>query len=141
MCYSKPIVSFEKDHNDYRNIKICTWNIQSLFSKVVEENTNVKTLLSPVKRILHKQMYIICLTETWANDKNVYDIACKGYKLYFSNRSLKNKNDRKDSGGVAVLVKSELTPLLQKKKSLSDDSIWLKFNKNLIKRSLACQMI
>ncbi len=134
MCYfTKPdLISVQDNANRLMNITICTWNIQGAFSKGSGEQTDVKTDFHSVKKFLHKHS-IICLTETWANESTVTALSCKGYELFHSCRKTKHKNAKKESGGVAVLIRKDLTPHIKINKSLSDDILWIKVNQKVIR--------
>ncbi len=131
MCYSKPIATIPRPETVHKKLSICTWNIQGAFTNVSEETTNVKTNFRTVKAFLHKHS-VICLTETWANDSTITALGTKGYSLFHSNRQFKHKNAKKDSGGVAVLIRKELIPHIKIHRSLSDDMLWVHLSKKTL---------
>ena len=106
-----------------QSINILTWNIEGL---ITGDGTN-KLRLSQILKTVHKYD-IICLNETWQdNDRNSN---VNGYTQYTSFRRYKHKNARRNSGGVAVLVRNSISKGVSKLKSASDDCIWLKLEKD-----------
>ena len=104
------------------NINFMTWNLQGLVSS---DGTN-KLRIPEMLRIMYKFDFI-CLCETWQdNDDN---ISLHGYKQFTSHRSMKHKKARRSSGGVAVLVRNNISKGVTRVKSASDDIIWLKLDK------------
>ncbi len=113
------------------NISILTWNLNGFRTKHACENTDIKTQIPEIVHMLCKYD-ILCLTETWANDNNIHELGLKGYDMFYSNRQYKHKDARKDSGGVAVLVKKHMSRLFSKQRNLSEDSLWLKIKKDTV---------
>ena len=105
------------------SLSILTWNLEGL---ITSDGTN-KLRLPMVLNIVHRYD-IICLNETWQDNDNNTNL--NGYKQYTSFRSFKHKNAKRNSGGVAVLIKNNIAKGVSKLKSASDDSIWLKLDKN-----------
>ena len=124
MCFNRNLNTAKPKSN----ISILTWNLNGFKTKHAIENTEVKTQIPEIVHMLCKYD-ILCLTETWANDNNIHELEIKGYELFYSNRQFKHKDARKDSGGVAILVKKQISKWFTKQRNLSDDSLWLKIKK------------
>ena len=99
------------------SLNIITWNIESLCKNGVS-----KLYIPEVKSLVNK-FETICLCETWC-DKVNFD----GYTSYISTRNVKHKHAKRNSGGVAVLVKSGLVKYITRMPSATDDILWLKVN-------------
>ena len=106
-----------------KSVNILTWNIEGL---VNGDGTN-KLRLPLILNTVHRYD-IICLNETWQDNDNNTNV--NGYKQYTSFRRYKHKNAKRNSGGVAVLIKNNIAKGVTKQKSASDDCIWLKLDKN-----------
>ena len=105
----------------YRNnLKILSWNIEGLYK------ANICKLDIPTIRNLILDFEIVCLVETWYVGRFEVD----GFKTFVSNRSYKHKKAKKESGGVALLVRNDVRKHVTKQLSSSDDSIWVKLDKN-----------
>ena len=73
---------------------------------------------------------ILCLCETFLRkDEN---IEIEGYKCYRRNRDVLHVNSRRGSGGVAILIKTEILELFEVEILNDDiqDILWLKLSKN-----------
>ena len=75
---------------------------------------------------------IIMLTETKLD--NIDDLTFPGFKLITKNR----KHKKRASGGVAVLIREELEPIISVLKVEQQDSIWLKFESGLKNDLILC---
>ena len=71
---------------------------------------------------------LILLCETWTNDKQNIDI--NGYTCYAVHRSLYKPGSKRNSGGIACYVRSEINTGVQFMKCDSDDILWLKLCKD-----------
>ena len=102
------------------NLKTLTWNVEGLFKD------NLCKLDIPEIRNLINSFDVICLLETWCN----FHFTVSGFRTYVSSRSKKHKNAKRDSGGVAILVKNEIKGHFKEMLSPNDDTIWLKLNRS-----------
>ncbi len=133
MCFSRNLRNvshLQKSNTSNERFKILTWNIEGYRSKNLIENTVNKLNVSYVKNML-SSYDVICLLETWSNVNNETEIALKGYTPFYSSRSTKHKNARRDSGGIAVLIKDELVKHVSRQPNLSDDSMWFRIDPKL----------
>ncbi len=104
----------------YRNnLSILSWNIEGLFKG------NLCKLDIPVINRLIKEFDIVCLSETWCNFK----FYIQGFETYVSSRDYKHRNAKRESGGVAILVKDEIKKYVRKQISSSSDTLWVKVDK------------
>ena len=71
---------------------------------------------------------IISLTETWLNDVEC-ELICSefssDYKVMYSCRR-KNKNAKRDSGGIMVFIKNSLSKYIEVAEHKDEDILWLK---------------
>lgn len=102
----------------YKSLNIGHWNIEGINSRIVGNKTQVEDVESIIK-----QHDIFGLTETHADDNTL--ISVPGYVCFKSCRK-RNPRARKMSGGVAVLVKKEISQLITIIKSKNSDIIWIK---------------
>ena len=106
-----------------QSINILTWNIEGL---ITGDGTN-KLRIPQVLNFVYKYD-IICLSETWQDNDNNSNV--NGYTQITSFHRFKHKNARRNSGGVAVLIRNNLSKGVTKLKSAYDDCIWLKLDKS-----------
>ncbi len=133
MCFNKNLRNIKhapRGEIPDEPFSILTWNVEGYRSKNLVENTVNKLNVSYVKNMLSSHD-IICLLETWSNINNENEIVLKGYTPFYSSRSIKHKDARRDSGGVAVLVRDEIAKYISRQPNLSDDAIWLKIDSKL----------
>ena len=109
--------------NSQTKITIATWNIEGLLTC----NGTNKLEVPSVKRFVNK-FDIMCLNETWQNTNE--HLAFSGYTVFSSFRSRRHVNAKRNSGGVAVLIRNSIAKGVSKQQSLSDDTIWLKLSKD-----------
>ncbi len=102
-----------------KNISILSWNVEGLFKG------NICKLDIPFIRRLISEYDVVCLSETWCNFK----FYVQGFETYVSSRDYKHKKAKRESGGVAILVKNEIKKYIRKQISSSDDILWIKVDK------------
>ena len=66
----------------------------------------------------------ILFTEIWAND--LCDLQVDGFSLFQLNRKNRKYNAKRDSGGIALYVKSDINQYCKLLTKVSDDIIWIK---------------
>ena len=109
-----------------RSLIISSWNIQGLYSSTFGfKGTNIDFLANM------SDVDIIILLETWC--KNDTDTHCPTHYREILLPSLKQKNIKhgRDSGGVIIWYKDDLSAYLTEIKRASTH-IWLKLNKHII---------
>lgn len=84
-------------------------------------------LENPYFQALLKEHDIVLLTETWTSELSNVEIV--GYSCCKAHRKLRKKTARRDSGGLIVYVKENLTAGVEFIRSKNDDLMWLKFDK------------
>ena len=99
-------------------------NIQGLISR--RSNKLQSTELTQI----FQQNDFILLTKIWTND--LCDISVDGFTVYQLNRTCKKRNAKRDSGNIALYVKSSLERQCVPVKKENDDIIWLKIDKSLL---------
>ncbi len=83
---------------------------------------------NPYFQTLLKGHDIILLTETWTSD--VSNINVEGYCCYPAHRTLRKKKARRDSGGLIVYIKDDISSGVEFIRNVNDDLMWLKLDKH-----------
>ena len=99
-------------------------NVQGLISK------RSNKLQSKEMTQIFQQNDFILLTEIWINE--LCDISVDGFTVFQLNRTCKKRNAKRDSGGIALYVKSSLERHCVLVKKENDDIIWLKIDKSVL---------
>ena len=102
-------------------LKMCHWNVEGLKDQVHGIKTN-----NPAFQQEITNFDVIALTETHANADKTIDL--EGYTSFQVNRP-RHVRAKKDSGGIAILVKSSLRSGIAFHSSASPDIAWLKLKK------------
>ena len=100
-----------------KSLRFCSWNIEGLSTKLYDED-----FLSIIN-----SFDCISLVENWLSDPSVVNLP----GFYSSKLREKSKRANRNSGGITVLIKSELRKgvrFLQKQSS--EEFIWWKLEKN-----------
>ena len=72
--------------------------------------------------------HIFALAETWTNC--ISNVVIPGYEHYACHRPKRNPRAKRDSGGIIVYVRTEITKGVQIVKNGPNEIIWLKLNKD-----------
>ena len=108
-----------------RFVKFCSWNIEGLAGKLADED-----FLSTIETF-----DCVSLVETWSSET---DVNIEGFYSFSKGRQASN-NARRNSGGITVLVKSELRKGVKfLDKESSEEFVWWKLEKDFfhMKRDL-----
>ncbi len=107
-------------------LKILSWNIQGVNAKNTKSVNSCKFKQTDILNMFKKHD-IVCINETWLRN----DIVIKGYKEFYSHRTDRHCKAKKDSGGLCIFVKNEISHCVERLQSASDDILWLKINKHI----------
>ena len=102
-----------------RNIRICSWNINGLTKAKLDDRLLGRFL---------KEFDIILLQETWLSEND--ELELEGYTSYSFPRKIKHANAKRDSGGLAALVKNGITQGIEIGKIHEDLIMWLRLKKH-----------
>ena len=110
-------------------ITIGSWNINGISNKINDPNFIA----------FIKSNHITFLLETFS-DKDTEPIAVDGFTCKNVSQSNKHKAARRNSGGISVLIRNELSPFIKIIKVTAEHFVWLKINKSLtgLSRDLFC---
>ena len=100
VSHDQPNHSNLKDRRESVRFNFTLLNIQGLISR------RSNKLRSKELTQIFQQNDFILLTETWTND--LCDISVDGFTVFQLNRTCKKRNAKRDSGGIALYVKSSL---------------------------------
>ena len=112
-------------------IKIGFWNINGLGEEKIN-NPDLKKIIT--------QYDIICLTETWQQEKSEYFIKLSetnikkhfpGFESIKKNRKNKHKKARRNSGGILILYKNELKKYIKFIDKNDQNILWIKIDKHV----------
>ena len=109
-------------------LKLLTWNIEGYRTKNLDNGSDNKLSTLYIKHMF-SSYDIIILTETWTNSNTENDVCMKGYHPFYSSRKTRHSQANRDSGGVAILVKSHLLRYIRREPNFHDGSIWLKLTR------------
>ena len=98
-------------------------NIQGLVTKYTNK------LLSTELTQIFQNNDIILLTETWSSE--LTDISVNGFNVFQLDRGNKKLNTKRNSGGIALYIKSDIINYCTLIEKDSDDILWLKINGSL----------
>lgn len=115
----------EPDHDDWeqtatRDLCVCAWNVQGLVSKrnnKMEDPNFVKCLT---------EYDVILCTETWTNSESKLNLNSFEYKAIHRAR---RRGAKRDSGGIIVFYRSELSSFVQLFKTKGGNVLWIKLSK------------
>ena len=100
------------------------WNIQGYKSRILGNKFLEPDFLSEIN-----DSDVVGILETHTYDEILDKLDIAGFtRLKYKNRK-KFKKANKSSGGISIVVKSELTSLLEPFKTKNEDIIWVKLNK------------
>ncbi len=128
MCLSNTFQS--SSHDEGRQLRLLTWNIEGYKTKNLDYGSDNKLNTMYIKHMF-ENYDIVILTETWTNSTTENKICMQGYHPFHNSRKEKHRHAIRDSGGVAVLVKTELLRFIKREPCLHEGSIWLKLDKTL----------
>ena len=114
-----------------KELRILTWNLEGHKTKNLDYGSDNKLNTMYIKHMFESYDLII-LTETWTNNNTESNICMKGYQPFCSSREYRHSQANRDSGGVAILVKSYLLKYVKRQPNLHDGSIWLKIDKAVL---------
>ena len=98
-------------------------NSQGLVTKYTNK------LLSTESTQIFQNNDIILLTETWSGE--LTDISVNGFNVFQLDRGNKKLNTKRNSGGIALYIKSDIINYCSLIEKDSDDILWLKINGSL----------
>ena len=98
-----------------KNVKFCSWNMCGLYDYKLCDD-----MLGPFLK-LHD---VIFVTETWAWDNDYFNL--EGYVYHNFNRKSKHANAKRNSGGIGIFIRRELTEGIEIKKCINDVVVWVK---------------
>ena len=104
--------------NSAYEIKMCTWNVQSLSEKKLSEEC-IENLV--------RDCDIIMLTETWLDVNRNVDI--KGFTFKNYPRLQKHKKAHRNSGGIGIYIKKHIEAGVEYIYSYDDCIVWYKLDK------------
>ena len=102
---------------NFGNVTLSFWNIGGLSQDKLKDKVFQK----------HLKTDINCLIETFTTEDSKLNL--KGYVVDHSFRSNSNKNARRNSGGIVVYIKSEISKGTEFLHSEHEDLIWIKLKK------------
>ena len=70
---------------------------------------------------------MLCVVETWRCNEDMASLTIPGYTCFYKNRKIKHKKALRNSGGIAVYVKTMLH--FEQCETTCDDFLWLKWRK------------
>lgn len=112
--------------NSKYHIKIASWNIQGLRTRLQATNSSLgdtKLNIQSIQRTI-KEYDIICLQETWLKDNT---LNFPGYTVHFT---IQDTTSKRGSRGVALLIKNSLCPFIEKLPNNSSNILWCKLNQH-----------
>ena len=108
-----------------RTVKCMFWNIHGIKSRVVENKLENKEFMD-----LISQYDIIGLGELHTQE----EIAIPGFHLVKQKFRKKKHKGPKISGGIAVLLRSDISHITKIEQNKNEDSIWISMKQNECKR-------
>ncbi len=109
----------------WEGVQLCQWNIDGVMSSSIGNKLQDRNVVAVLQ-----QQDIIGLTETHCSKSD--NIQLEGYTTSIANRE-RHPNGRKDSGGVAVLIRNSLRHCTSIVPSASTDVMWVKMKKECMR--------
>ena len=107
---------------DRFQLKIASWNIQGLMTRMQPTNSSISNSKLNVKLIRNKiqQFDIVCLQETWlkTNDINFPD-----YCVY---NAIQETRSKRGCRGVSIFIKNSINPHIEIIRSKTSNILWCK---------------
>ena len=122
------VTQCENDVQSYEipntKLNVCTWNMNGL-AKWKMYHKNFISMLETND--------LVCVIETWLN-KTEIELICqefrKNFKVFYSRRR-RDKNAKRDSGGLPVFINNKLSEHVEIAQSNDEDILWLKVKNEL----------
>lgn len=107
------------------NLKIASWNIQGLMTRLVASNSSLSNSKLQIRSIenMIQQHDIICLQETWIKNDGFL------FPDYSVHHTIQKTNSKRGCRGVAILIKKSIDSFIETLPSKSPCILWCKLSK------------